>query len=101
MIFARLIYNEHYDEYHRAVVSCLKQKFPDLQEGHQCDSWVWIIQGKEKIEVDTFYAMRHEVRARQDSQLLRSVIAQLQTQFDVEVLDSPEEDPTDDFSPLD
>lgn len=95
MIFAKIIYSEHYEDIHQPLVDCLLEKFPDIQFGQQCDSWIWITEGEQKVEIDTFYAMYHEVRSATDSPLVWAVIEQLESDFDLVIIDPPEEDPTD------
>ncbi|MBT8449622.1 MAG: hypothetical protein KJO69_08025 [Gammaproteobacteria bacterium] len=95
MIFAKIIYSDHSEEIHQPLVDCLQEKYPDLQCGHQGDSWIWITEGDQKVEIDTFYAMYHEVRSATDSPLVWSVLEQLDADFDLVIIDPPEEDPAD------
>ena len=97
MVIAELRYEGHYDDQHRAIVACLVKEFPDLQNGHQGDSWIWIGEENNRISIDTFYSMTHQVKAADpDNPLLGQVLRQLQSVFEVEILDIPLPEPQED-----
>lgn len=54
MIFAELIYDGHYSDIHDDLTDYINSKFSDVQSGCQGDSWIWVFDGKEKVEIDTF-----------------------------------------------
>lgn len=97
MIFAELRYQGHYSDQHDSIVACLLPEFPDLQSGHQGDSWIWIGDESNRICIDTFYSMTHQIKAANpDNALLEPVLKRLQGVFEVDVFDSPQTEPDED-----
>ena len=97
MVIAELRYQGHYDGQHDKLVDCLRETFPDLQSGHQGDSWIWIGEGDDKISIDTFYSMTHQVKAKnRQNPLLAVVLHNLQSAFEVDILENPEKEPDED-----
>jgi hypothetical protein len=91
MIFGKLNYTEPYEEKHDKVLSCLKSEFKKIQEGLQGDSWIWVIEKNEKVAVDTFTAMQHEIKcSNKYSTLVKKVIETLKKEFDLEIYENPE-----------
>lgn len=94
MVFARLDYPDHYSDMHAKVFSCLEREFEKTEEGLQGDSYVWVFEGNEKVAVDTFTAMQHEVKCPdKDSLLVAKVIEALKKEFDVATYQQPELEP--------
>lgn len=94
MIYAKLRYSEHYSEKHDEILSCLRRDFEKVEEGLQGDSWVWVFDKDDKVQIDTFTAMHHEVKcSNRDSILVGKVIDSLKKEFDVEAYDQPEFEP--------
>lgn len=94
MVFAELCYDGHYSDQHDAIVECLLPWFPGLQHGHQGDSWIWIGGGPDKISIDTFYAMFHQVKtADPGNPDLQQVLKILRGTFDMEIFDPPVAEP--------
>jgi len=91
LIFGKLQYQVHYDEIHRELVSFIEQRFSNVESGQQSDSWIWITQGEDKVQIDTFTAMQHEVKSpNPDSLLVHDVLRALQSRFKVIVYPKPE-----------
>lgn len=91
MIFAKLNYSELYEEKHDEVLSCLRKEFQEIEDGLQGDSYVWVFEENEKVAVDTFTAMQHEIKcANKTSPLVHRVITALKNEFDVIVYEEPE-----------
>lgn len=91
MIFAELEYSEHYDEMHAALVAFIESKFEKVESGHQGDSWVWIFSGGNKVAIDTFSSMKHQVKSdKVENELLRVVIDTLQKQYKLKIFNNPE-----------
>ena len=42
----------------------LAQHFQNIQSGREGDDWIWLHVGDEKIEIDSFYSERLEVKGR-------------------------------------
>lgn len=86
MIYAELQYEEHYSEVHSGLVDFLKLKFPNLESGLQGDSWIWIFDGNEKVAIDSFSSMKHQVKCSSpQSKLVDRVIDVLSSQYSMEV----------------
>ena len=97
MIFAELQYDQDYADMHFELVEHLQKRYPDLQSGLQSDSWIWIFSGEEKVAVDTFYSMKHQVKSENPkSALVREVIKSLAEKYKVVVLDKPMLEPHED-----
>ena len=94
MVFAKLKYLGHYSDMHAKVFSCLEKEFEEIEEGLQGDSYVWVFQGNDKVAVDTFTAMQHEVKcSNKDSSLVGQVIEALKKEFVVVTYEHPELEP--------
>ena len=90
MIYAELDYEEHYSEIHTALVELIQREFDDTQSGLQGDSWIWIFAGDEKVEVDTFTSMKHQIKSSQtNSALAEKVIRYLTQHYKVLVFAEP------------
>lgn len=89
MIFAELDYNGHYDHHHAPVLALLRSAFRQVEAGHQCDSWIWVLDGGEKVAVDTFTAMRHQVKSATSGPHVQRVIAALQASYSITIHEPP------------
>ncbi len=91
MIFAELDYDQHYGELHTPLVELLGSRFQDMEPGLQGDSWIWVFEGGEKVAVDSFSSMKHQVKADASSTgLAEKVIGILSTRYQVNVFTGPE-----------
>ena len=96
VIYAELQYDEHYSEVHAELVDYLKSKFPNLESGLQGDSWIWIFEGDEKVAIDSFSSMKHQIKSSSpQATLVHKVIDVLSSQYSVEVYEKPELEPHD------
>ncbi len=94
MIFAEIQYDQHYSEVHTKLVDILSLKFPNLESGLQGDSWIWICEGDEKVEIDTFYSMHHQIKSTlQNGKLVQKVIDVLSSEYCIDVFLEPELEP--------
>lgn len=90
MILAAIRYEQHYADFHSELVDFISANFSEVQHGLQGDSWIWIFEGDEKVEIDTFSSMKHQVKCdSENSQLLQKVISRLSAQYDLEVYANP------------
>lgn len=72
--------------------------FGKVESGLQGDSWIWIFEDEEKVAIDTFSAMKHQVKADTlHSVLVDKVITVLKTKYSVCVYDDPELEGHEDF----
>jgi len=98
MIFAELQYEQDYSEMHFELVGYLKSRFPDIQHGLQGDSWIWIFEGEEKVAIDSFSSMKHQVKSEaSNSDLVWQVIAALSERYKLTRYDDPELEPHEDI----
>ena len=77
MIFAALEYPQTYEAAHSGLVAYLKTRFPKLDSGLQCDSWIWIWFGDDKVAIDTFTSMKHLVKSSKSGEHVDAVIQAL------------------------
>lgn len=90
MIFAELKYSEDYEDFHLELEAFLAQRFARIEAGRQGDSWIWILDGEEKVAIDTFTSMKHQVKSERPGAHVQPVIDALRTRFHVNVYDPPE-----------
>lgn len=90
MIFAQLAYRSHYTAFHSELTAFVERHFHRVQSGLQGDSWIWILEGDEKVAIDTFTATKHQVKSAKAGPLVQKVIATLLTKYAVEVYRIPE-----------
>ncbi|MEW8441232.1 MAG: hypothetical protein AB2689_24040 [Candidatus Thiodiazotropha taylori] len=94
MIFAELQYDEHYEVMHKKLSSYIKSNFGFVRSGLQCDSWIWIQEDGEKVEIDTFSAMVHQIKtSNKESKLVHKVIEVLEKRYEIKVFNEPVLDP--------
>ena len=94
MIFAEIHYEQHYSEVHAELVDILSSKFPDLESGLQGDSWLWIFEGDEKVAIDTFYSMQHQIKSSsRTGALVHKIIEVLAPHYNIAVYPEPEPEP--------
>ena len=92
MIFAQLQYDDSYSDVHAELAAFLGAHFEDTKSGLQGDSWIWIREGEEKVEVDTFSSMQHQVKSATHGELVQRVIEVLMLKYDVQLHAAPELD---------
>jgi len=98
MIFAELQYDRHYSDVHFELVHLLQNAFPDIQHGLQGDSWIWVFAGDDKVAVDTFSSMKHQVKSENlKSNLTKQVIRALSEKYQLTEFDDPELEAHEDF----
>lgn len=97
MIFAELQYEQHYSDLHDELVEFLNSRFPQIQHGLQGDSWIWIFDENEKVAIDTFYSMKHQVKSEgAKGDLVSKVIETLSSRYTLIVLEDPASEPHED-----
>jgi hypothetical protein len=92
MIFADVHYSGSHWDVHSEMVKLLEDHFSEIQSGVQGDSWIWIVDGGEKIVIDTFSSMTHQVKSRAAGSHVQKVIDVLRIKYDVQVFDAPSEE---------
>jgi len=97
MVFAEMQYEQDYSEMHFELVEYLKTKYPKIEYGLQGDSWIWIFDGDDKVAIDTFYSMKHQIKSESsESCLVRQVIRMLSLRYKLTEYDDPEPEPHED-----
>ena len=90
MIFAELQYPQHYSDAHDEILAFIGARFSQVQSGHQGDSWIWILDGGEKVAIDTFTSMKHQVKSHKPGPHVQQVIEALQRKYKINVFGVPE-----------
>lgn len=98
MIFAEMQYEKDYSAMHFELVEYLQSNFPSIQHGLQGDSWIWVLDGDEKVAIDSFSSMNHQIKSETPgSELVERVIATLSERYKLARYDSPELEPHEDI----
>ncbi len=92
MIFAEIKYPHHYSDVHSGLVALVEQHFSHVQSGLQGDSWIWIMDGGEKVSIDTFTSMIHQVKSAKAGPHVQRVVEVLLTKYQVAVYEAPAEE---------
>ena len=93
MIFAELVYPQHYAEMHDELHAFLDSHFARIESGHQGDSWFWVFEGDEKVAIDTFTSMKHQVKSGKPGPHVQEVVDALRTRYPLLVHDTPIPEP--------
>lgn len=94
MIFAEIQYEKHYSDFHAELLTLIEEEFPNVESGLQGDSWIWVSEGSEKVAIDTFTSMQHQIKSSdKDSPLTKKVIAALASKYPVIINATPEYEP--------
>ena len=76
---------------HQELVEFIQERFPNVQSGHQGDSWIWIVGENDKVQIDTFSAMHHQIKSPyRQSKLVHEVIQTLKSNYTVSIYPEPE-----------
>ena len=97
MIFAEMEYPGEYWEFHEELKQYLSQHFESVEHGLQADSWFWIFIDNNKVALDTFSSMRHQVKSAELGPHIPQVIRVLQEKYKVNVYSAPELEGHEDF----
>jgi hypothetical protein len=90
MIFADMIYEGEYGAVHNELLAHLRNAFKSVEAGHQGDSWIWIVDGGDKVAIDTFSSMRHQVKSSSPGPHVQAVIDVLRQKYKLRIYDVPE-----------
>lgn len=89
MVFAEIQYTPPYADMHETMVRLLGGHFEHIESELQSDSYIWVRAGEQRVEVDTFTSMRHEVKAWGPSELLDRVLEVLSLEYMLWIFDPP------------
>jgi 23S rRNA G2445 N2-methylase RlmL len=90
VIFAELEYQQHYSDIHNELAAFIGRNFSDVESGLQGDSWIQILDGGEKVQVDTFTSMKHQIKSSKASHQVQRVIELLARRYKLRLYEPPE-----------
>lgn len=91
MILAEMVYQQEYAEFHHELVAFIKVRFSNIEYGLQGDSWIWIFENDEKVAIDTFSSMKHQIKSSAGGRQLASIVIDyLKAEYTIVVYDTPE-----------
>ena len=90
MIFAEMEYEGEYQDVHDELVSFLRGEFLRVESGLQGDSYIWILDGSEKVAVDTFTSMKHQIKSPRSGAHVQKVMEVLLRKYKVTIYETPE-----------
>ncbi|MBU2714136.1 hypothetical protein [Zooshikella harenae] len=91
MIFAEIKYDDHYEDFHVPLLKYVRNNFKHVDSGLQSDSWIWVYEEGNKVAIDTFSSVNHQIKSdKQDNPLIQKVISILQKKYNVIVYSEPE-----------
>jgi hypothetical protein len=90
VIFAELDYSGTYESFHSQLGAFLEKNFQHLESGLEGDSYFWIFDGDDKVAIDTFTSMKHQVKASAGGPHVQKVLYALAREFNVKVLEQPQ-----------
>lgn len=90
MIFADLEYAGEYWDFHEELKAFVYSHFSLVESGLQSDSWFWIFDDEEKVAIDTFSSMKHQVKSAKAGAHVEHVIATLRLKYAVRMYPEPE-----------
>ncbi|GHU29037.1 hypothetical protein AGMMS50256_12930 [Betaproteobacteria bacterium] len=83
-------YHEDYPNFHPELLAFVSKYFSDVEVGLQWDSYIWIKDGEEKVAIDTFTSMKHQIKSPKAGPHVQKVIATLRIKYKVKMYDEPE-----------
>ncbi len=92
MVFGEVRYSQEYDDVHAEMVALIRSQFSNVEAGLQSDSWIWIMDGDDKVAIDTFSSNKHQVKSYAAGPHVQRVIDALRAKYDVQVFDPPVEE---------
>lgn len=90
MIFAEMVYPNEYWDFHSELKAHVASNFEHWDSGLQSDSWFWIFDGDQKVAIDTFSSMKHQIKSSTPGPLVQRVIDALKIKYEVNVYARPE-----------
>ena len=90
MVFAEFAYDEHYSDVHAELLAYVMRHFSSVESGLQGDSWIWILDGGDKVSIDTFTSMKHQIKSPSAGAHVQRVIDTLRREFQLHVHREPQ-----------
>ncbi len=98
MVFAEMDYQWEYQDFHAELVAFLSARFSRVESGLQGDSYIWIFDDDEKVRIDTFSSMKHQIKSRSECSLVQNVLDTLLREYKVLVFKEPQLEGNEDFA---
>jgi hypothetical protein len=89
MIFAEMEYTADYWVFHKELEEYLAGHFEKIESGLQGDSWFWILEHGQKVAIDTFSSMKHQIKATSFGPHVQEVIEVLRFTYKVNIYVEP------------
>ena len=89
MIFAEMIYDACYEDVHPKLHAFLVEHFSNVESGLQGDSYFWVKDGEERVAIDTFTSMRHQIKSSRAGTHVQNVLEKLATIYEMKVYAQP------------
>ncbi len=96
MIFAELEYPGRYEDFYDELLAFVRTKFAEVESGLQGDSYIWIMDGEEKVALDTFSSMKHQVKSPKPGRHLEIAINAIKGKYIIKIFGEPELEADDD-----
>jgi len=96
MVFAEMEYPKHYSEFHDELLAFVHRHFSRVESGHQGDSYIWILDGEDKVAIDTFTSMKHQIKSQTAGAHVQKVIETLLQRYKLHVYQTPEREAHED-----
>jgi hypothetical protein len=90
MIFAEMEYPGDCRNLHEELKAFLYSHFSRVESGLQLDSWFWIHDGAEKVALDTFSSIKHQIKSASAGTHVDHVISALRLRYPVRMYSNPE-----------
>lgn len=90
MIFGEIEYPGCYEDFHDELLAFVLERFAEVESGLQGDSWIWITDGGEKVALDTFSSMKHQVKSPKPGRHVENIINAIKEKYKIKVYDEPE-----------
>ena len=87
--FAVIDHDQSYYEFYHELLSYIQENFVNVQSGLQGDAWIWVVQDRMKVSLDTFYSMQFEIQSDSKNELVEDIITYIQKRYTVRILDTP------------
>ena len=90
MIFAEIKYPERYEDFHDGLLAFVGAHFSTIRSGLQGDSWIWIFEDEDKVAIDTFTSMKHQIKSSRPGPHVRKVLQTLALKYELTIYGEPE-----------
>jgi hypothetical protein len=87
--FAVIDHKQNYYDFYDELLNFIKRHFANVESGIQGDAWIWVLQDKQKVSIDTFYSMQFEIQSESNCDLLQSVLKTIQSKYPVNRYNTP------------